>query len=64
LLESRFNLLGPYNDGATGASAARTHQVSLAEREQTDLVVFLESLGTFSNPYRPDEGRRAVRLTD
>jgi cytochrome c peroxidase len=116
LLESPFNLRGPYNDDATGASAARTHQVSLAaeggvgefkvpslrnliltapygrdgsvetlrevvrhyagvdpvrmhakdgrparplnltEREQTDLVVFLESLSTFSNPWRPDEG--------
>ena len=29
LLESRFNLLGPYNDDATGASAAHTRQVSL-----------------------------------
>ncbi|HTD91187.1 MAG TPA: cytochrome c peroxidase, partial [Burkholderiales bacterium] len=29
LLESRFNLLGPHNDDATGASAARTRQVSL-----------------------------------
>ena len=29
LLESRFNLLGPYNDDKTGASAARTRQVSL-----------------------------------
>jgi cytochrome c peroxidase len=115
LLQSRFNLLGPYSDDATGASAARTRQVSLeggtvsefkvpslrnliltapygrdgsvetlrevvqhyarldpvrlhakdgkpaqplnlTEREQTDLVVFLESLSTFSNPWRPDEG--------
>jgi cytochrome c peroxidase len=115
LLESRFNLLGPYNDDATGASAARTRQVSLEKgsfgefkvpslrnliltapygrdgrvdtlaevvrhyadldpvrlhakdgqpaqplnltpREQTDLVVFLESLSTFSNPWRPDDG--------
>ncbi len=117
LLESRFNLLGPYNDDATGASAARTRQVSLetgqvgefkvpslrnlmltapygrdgsvetlrevvqhysgldpvrlhakdgrparplnlTPQEQTDLVVFLESLSTFSNPWRPDEGAR------
>ena len=29
LLESRFNLLGLYNDDTTGASAARTRQVSL-----------------------------------
>jgi cytochrome c peroxidase len=115
LLESRFNLLGPYSDDPTGANAARTRQVSLQSedfgefkvpslrnllltapygrdgnvdtiaqvvqhyagldpvrmrakdgrpatplnltpREQTDLVVFLESLSTFSNPWRPDEG--------
>ena len=115
VLESRFNLLGPYNDDPTGASAARTRQVSLQNddfgefkvpslrnllltapygrdgnvdtiaqvvqhyagldparihakdgrparplnltpREQTDLVVFLESLSTFSNPWRPDDG--------
>ena len=115
LLESRFNLLGPYNDDPTGAAAARTRQVSLGKgnfgefkvpslrnliltapygrdgrvdtlaevvrhyagldpvllrakdgrppkplnltrEEQTDLVVFLESLSTFSNPWRPDDG--------
>jgi cytochrome c peroxidase len=114
LLESRFNLLGPYNDDTTAASAASIRQVSvrdgntgefkvpslrnlmltapygrdgrvetiaevvrhysgvdpvrlhakdgqparplnLAPREQTDLVVFLESLTTFSNPWRPDD---------
>jgi cytochrome c peroxidase len=114
LLGSRFNLLGPYNDDATGASAARTRRVSLEKEnfgefkvpslrnliltapygrdgrvdtlaevvrhyadldpvrlhakdgrpakpldltpsEQTDLVVFLESLSTFSNPWRPDD---------
>jgi cytochrome c peroxidase len=117
LLESRFNLLGPSNDDATGASAAHTRQVSiekgnfgefkvpslrnliltapygrdgrvdtlaevvrhyssldpvrlhakdgqsasplnLSPREQTDLIVFLESLSTFSNPWRPDDGER------
>ncbi len=117
LLESRFNLLGPYNDDTTGASAARTRQVSLEKgnfgefkvpslrnlvltapygrdgrvetiaevvrhyadldpvrlhakdgqpanplkltpREQTDLVVFLESLSTFANSWRPDDGGR------
>jgi cytochrome c peroxidase len=117
LLESRFNLLGPYNDDTTGASAAHTRQASLEKgnfgefkvpslrnliltmpygrdgrvdtlaevvrhyadldpirlhakdgrpaqplnltaREQTDLVVFLESLSTFSNPWRPDDGGR------
>lgn len=115
LLQSRFNLLGAYNDDASGASAARTRQVSiekgsfgefkvpslrnlvltapygrdgsvetiaevvrhyadldparlhakdgkpavplkLTQREQTDLVVFLESLSTFSNAWRPDDG--------
>jgi len=117
LLESRFNLLGPYNDDKTGASAARTREASLEKasagefkvpslrnliltapygrdgsvetlaevvrhyaaldpvrlhakdgkpatplnltrEEQTDLVVFLESLSTFSNPWRPDDGGR------
>jgi len=114
LLDSRFNLLGPYNDDATGASAAHTRRISLEKgnfgefkvpslrnliltapygrdgrvdtiaevvrhyaaldpvrlhakdgqptkplnltpREQTDLVVFLESLSTFSNPWRPED---------
>jgi cytochrome c peroxidase len=117
LLESRFNLLGPFNDDATGASAAHTRRVStekgnfgefkvpslrnliltapygrdggvetiaevvrhysgvdpvrlhakdgqpasplnLSPREQTDLVVFLESLSTFANPWRPEDGGR------
>jgi cytochrome c peroxidase len=117
VLESRFNLLSPYNDDATGASAVRTRQLvlenghagefkvpslrnliltapygrdgrvetiaevvrhysgldpvrlhardgqparplNLTAREQTDLVVFLESLSTFANPWRPDEGGR------
>jgi cytochrome c peroxidase len=115
MLESRFNLLGRYNDDSTGTSAARTRQASLEKagpgefkvpslrnlmltspygrdgrvdtlaevvrhyadldpvrlhakdgrpatplnltpREQTDLVVFLESLSTFSNPWRPEDG--------
>jgi len=115
LLESRFNLLGPYNDDRTTASTAHIRQVSLEKanfgefkvpslrnlvltapyardggvetiaevvrhyadldpaglhakdgrpanplkltpREQTDLVVFLESLSTFANPWRPDDG--------
>ncbi len=117
LLESRFNLLGPYNDDKTGASAAHTRQafaekagpgefkvpslrnlvltapygrdgrvetiaevvrhyaeldpvrlhakdgqpaqpLKLTAREQTDLVVFLESLSTFSNPWRPESHER------
>ncbi len=108
LRESRFNLLGPYNDDTTGASAGHTRQVAmergnygefkvpplrnlmltapyghdgdvetiaevvrrhandgqyagvphLTPREQTDLVVFLESLSTFSNPWRPDDAGR------
>ena len=115
LMESRFNLLGRYNDDRTGASAARTRAAALEKasfgefkvpslrnliltapygrdggaetlaevvrhyaaldpvrlhakdgkpakplnltpREQTDLVVFLESLSTFSNSWRPDDG--------
>jgi cytochrome c peroxidase len=115
LAESRFNLLGTYNDDKTGASSARTREASLEKvgfgefkvpslrnliltapygrdggaetlaevvrhyaaldpvslhakdgrpakplnltpREQTDLVVFLESLSTFSNSWRPDDG--------
>ena len=32
--------------------------LKLTAREQTDLVVFLESLSTFSNPWRPDDGGR------
>jgi cytochrome c peroxidase len=115
--ESRFNLLGPYNDDATRTSAVHTRQAtatgasegafkvptlrntmltapyghhgevaSLAEMvrhysevghghadaarsgkltplkltaaEQSDLVVFLESLNTFSNPWRPEDSGR------
>ena len=114
LLDSRFNLLGKYNDDKTGASAERTRKlaagtgnfgefkvpslrnlilsapygrdgqidslaevvrhyngldpvamhardgraanpIQLSEQEQTDLVVFLESLSTFSNPWRPED---------
>ena len=115
LRESRFNLLGPYNDDPTGASAVHTRlaasgsgsvgafkvpslrnliltapygrdggvetiaevvrhysrldpvrlhagagpgPLNLTTREQTDLVVFLESLSTFSNPWRPDDSGR------
>ncbi len=117
LLQSRFNLLGSYNDDTTGAGTAHTRQASiekggfgefkvpslrnlmltspygrdgsvdtlaevvrhyagldpvrlhakdglpakplnLSPREQTDLVVFLESLSTFSNPWRPEDGGR------
>lgn len=117
LVESRFNLLGPYNDDATRASAMRTRQVALetgnvgefkvpslrnllltapygrdggvetiaevvrhyagldparlrakdgrpavplnlSPGEQTDLVVFLESLSTFFNAWRPEDSGR------
>jgi cytochrome c peroxidase len=110
---SRFNLMGPYNDDRTGASAEHTRRVALekpdygavkvptlrnlvltgpygrdgsidtladvvrhysgidpvrlrakdgapaqplnlTQREQADLVVFLESLSTFSNGWRPE----------
>jgi cytochrome c peroxidase len=30
--------------------------LNLTREEQTDLIVFLESLSTFSNPWRPDDG--------
>jgi cytochrome c peroxidase len=115
LMESRFNLLGPYNDDKTGTSAKRTREASLEKasfgefkvpslrnlmltapygrdgsvetvaevvrhyadldpvslhakdgkpakplnltpQEQTDLLVFLQSLSTFSNSWRPDDG--------
>ncbi len=118
VLESRFNLLGQYNDDKTGAAAERTRKASLEKaipsefkvpslrnlvltapygrdgrvdtlagvirhyadldparlrekggakdakpatplnltpREQTDLVVFLETLSTFTNPWRQDD---------
>ena len=32
--------------------------LNLSPREQQDLVVFLESLSTFANPWRPDDGGR------
>jgi cytochrome c peroxidase len=107
--ESRFNLLGPYNDDPVRSGAGRTRgalseagdsrafkvptlrhmmltppyghhgeveriadavrhysetggpefkPLRLTSAEQTDLVVFLESLSTFSNPWRPDDRGR------
>jgi cytochrome c peroxidase len=115
LLASRFNLLGAYNDDASGERAKQTRQLvvdqkttgefkvpslrnlvltmpygrdgsidslydvvrhyseldplrlhakdgkrgtplKLTAAEQTDLVVFLESLSTFTNGWRPDDG--------
>ena len=32
--------------------------LNLSPREQSDLVVFLESLSTFANPWRPDDAGR------
>ena len=32
--------------------------LKLTAREQSDLIVFLESLSTFSNPWRPEDGVR------
>ena len=32
--------------------------LNLTPREQTDLVVFLETLSSFSNPWRPDDNGR------
>ena len=34
----------------------RMQPLRLTAREQTDLVVFLESLSTFANPWRPEDG--------
>jgi len=31
---------------------------ALTAREQTELVVFLESLSTFANPWRPEDASR------
>jgi cytochrome c peroxidase len=107
--ESRFNLLGPYNDDPARSGAGQTRRalseagdsrafkvptlrhmmltppyghhgeveriadavrhysetggpefkpLRLTSAEQTDLVVFLESLSTFSNPWRPDDRGR------
>ena len=115
LLASRYNLLGPYNDDASGQTAKETHQLAfdkktagefkvpslrnlvltgpygrdgsvdriqdvvrhysdldplrlhakdgkpgtpleLSAGEQRDLVVFLESLSTYNNGWRPDDG--------
>ena len=117
LRQSRFTLLGPYNDDATRSGATRTRQaisesriegafkvptlrntmltspyghhgevptlvemvrhysevghgrvpgnatrqpqpLHLSAQEQKDLVVFLESLSTFSNPWRPEDSGR------
>jgi cytochrome c peroxidase len=106
LRESRFNLLGSYNDDASrgigaqrvaaasgsdgefkvptlrnlmltapyghagdvdtiaevlrrhGADGQTAGAPTLTPREQTDLVVFLESLSTFSNPWRPEDASR------
>ena len=117
LLESRYNLLGRFNDDTSGKSAAHTRALAVSKtamgdfkvpslrnlvltnpyardgsvdtlaevvrhyseldpvrlhakdgkpavplkltaREQNDLVVFLESLSTFNNGWRPDEGGR------
>ena len=62
-------LTAPYgHDGGvdTIAEVVRRHardgqsagSPSLSPREQTDLVVFLESLSTFSNPWRPEDASR------
>jgi len=110
LRESRFNLLGPYNDDPARSTAEGTRvamkvtgeagafkvptlrhmlltppyghhgeieriadvvrhysetggpgemkPLRLSAAEQTDLVVFLESLSTLSNPWRPDDNGR------
>jgi len=48
---------GPWPIPAKNTQAAKP--LNLTAREQTDLVVFLETLSAFSNPWRPDDnGRR------
>lgn len=58
---------GHHGEVATLADAVRHYSergsselqpLKLSAAEQTDLVVFLESLSTFSNPWRPDELNR------
>jgi cytochrome c peroxidase len=62
-------LTAPYGhagDVETVAEVVRLHAgdgqhagaPDLTPREQTDLVVFLESLSTFSNPWRPEDAGR------
>jgi cytochrome c peroxidase len=45
-------------DRLHAAGESKLKPLRLTAREQTDLVVFLESLSTFSNPWRPEEGGR------
>jgi cytochrome c peroxidase len=62
-------LTAPYGHGGdvdTIAEVVRRHAgdgqsagaPSFTPREQTDLVVFLESLSTFANPWRPEDPSR------
>jgi cytochrome c peroxidase len=48
--------LGLHRPSATAATARAP--LHLSASEQSDLVVFLESLSTFTNPWRPDDGGR------
>ena len=41
-----------------GRDGAAIKPLNLTPREQTDLVVFLETLSSFSNPWRPDDNGR------
>lgn len=41
-----------------GKRSGRLTPLALTAREQQDLVVFLESLNTFSNPWRPEDSGR------
>ena len=62
-------LTAPYGHGGdveTLAEVVRRHagdgqpagSPSLTPREQTDVVVLLESLSTFANPWRPEDAGR------
>jgi cytochrome c peroxidase len=51
--------LDPVRLREKGAKDSRhSKPLNLTEREQTDLVVFLETLSTFSNPWRPEDNGR------
>ena len=48
------SVLEAHSDDAT-LQELRAFIGALSEEEQTDLVVFLETLSTFSNPWRPED---------
>src|SRR5207249_1016344 len=60
LRESRFNLLGPYNDDTTGASAAHTRQVAIGKGNVDEFKVpSLRNL-ILTAPYSHDGGVETI----